>query len=189
MTPPRRSSKGLVTQPVAGPVTVLPRAWEETDLTGAALALADIADDAEAHRFIAAARTAGAPVNIIDRTEYCDFQFGTIVNRSPVVLAISTDGGAPMLGQSIRTRIEAMLPRGLSGWAEAAKAWRPEVKARIVGFADRKSFWERFTRRAWAHVETPRPMRPFRCLAAKVRKVQQKAASLWSAPAPAIPNC
>jgi uroporphyrin-III C-methyltransferase/precorrin-2 dehydrogenase/sirohydrochlorin ferrochelatase len=58
-----------------------------------------------------------------------------------------------MLGQSIRTRIEAVLPRGLSAWAAAAKAWRPRLKALLPDFADRRGFWERFTRRAWANVD------------------------------------
>lgn len=141
---------GLARQPVAGPVTVLARGWEPTDLAGAALALADISDDEEAARFIAAARAAGAPVNVIDRTELCDFTFGTIVNRSPVVIGISTGGGAPMLGQSIRARIESVLPLGLSAWAKAALAWRPRVKAGIDRFQDRRGFWTRFVARVWA---------------------------------------
>ena len=141
---------GLVSAPVSGPVTVLPRLWNPEDLEGAVLALADISDREEALRFVAAARAAGAPVNIIDQTELCDFQFGTIVNRAPVVLAISTDGGAPMLGQSIRARIESVLPLGLSDWAKAALAWRPRVKDRIGSFAERRNFWKRFTERAWA---------------------------------------
>ncbi|MFC7498488.1 siroheme synthase CysG [Enterovirga sp. GCM10030262] len=144
---------GLAAQPVAGRVRVLPRRWRPSDIEGATLAIADLAERDEALRFVAAARKAGAPVNIIDQTELCDFQFGTIVNRSPVVLAISTDGGAPMLGQSIRARIESVLPLGLSAWAKAAREWRPQVKRRIEAFADRRGFWERFTERAWAHVD------------------------------------
>lgn len=136
-------------------VRVMARPWHADDLTGAALAIADIADRAEALRFLAAARAAGAPANIIDQTELCDFLFGTIVNRSPVVLAISTDGAAPMLGQSIRARIESVLPLGLSAWAEAAKVWRPRLKARVSGFSDRRAFWERFTERAWSEVARP----------------------------------
>ncbi|MFN3389009.1 MAG: uroporphyrinogen-III C-methyltransferase, partial [Allosphingosinicella sp.] len=80
-------------------------------------------------------------------------QFGTIVNRNPVVLAISTDGAAPMLGQSIRARIESVLPLGLSSWAKAAKEWRPRLKARLGDFAARRAFWRRFTDSAWEHVE------------------------------------
>ena len=52
------------------------------------------------------------------------FQFGAIVNRSPLVVGISTDGAAPVLGQAIRSRIEALLPAGLARWAARAKAWR-----------------------------------------------------------------
>ena len=132
--------------------TVLPRGWTEADLEGAALAVADIPAE-EAKRFVAAARAAGAPVNIIDRTELCDFTFGTIVNRAPVVIAISTDGGAPMLGQSIRARIESVLPLGLSAWAKAALRWRPQVKQRLSEFADRRRFWQGFARLAWEQAD------------------------------------
>jgi uroporphyrin-III C-methyltransferase/precorrin-2 dehydrogenase/sirohydrochlorin ferrochelatase len=127
--------------------------WMPEDLEGVALAVADLPDEAEAHRFAAAVRAAGVPVNLVDRPELCDVQFGTIVNRNPVVLAISTDGAAPMLGQSIRARIESVLPLGLSTWAKAAKAWRPRLKARLPRFADRRAFWQRFTEAAWAHAD------------------------------------
>ena len=49
-----------------------------------------------------------------------DFQFGSIVNRSPLVVAISTDGAAPVFGQAIRARIETLLPMGFQAWAAAA---------------------------------------------------------------------
>ncbi|HEY0013362.1 MAG TPA: siroheme synthase CysG [Allosphingosinicella sp.] len=137
----------------AGADVVHLAAWAPADLEDAALAVADLPDRAEALRFVVAARAARVPVNIVDQTDLCDVQFGTIVNRSPVVLAISTDGAAPMLGQSIRARIESVLPLGLSGWAEAAKAWRPRLKGRIADFGARRAFWKRFTEAAWANVE------------------------------------
>jgi uroporphyrin-III C-methyltransferase/precorrin-2 dehydrogenase/sirohydrochlorin ferrochelatase len=56
-----------------------------------------------------------------------------------------------MLGQAIRVRIESVLPLGLSGWARAAKAWRPRLKARLARFADRRAFWQRFTEMACKH--------------------------------------
>jgi uroporphyrin-III C-methyltransferase/precorrin-2 dehydrogenase/sirohydrochlorin ferrochelatase len=133
-----------------GSLSVERRGWEPADLAGAALAVADPGSAEEAGRFAAAARAAGVPVNVIDRTELCDVLFGTIVNRSPILLAISTGGAAPMLGQSIRARIEAVLPLGLSAWARAAQALRPRLKARVKSFGDRRAFWERFVERAWA---------------------------------------
>lgn len=134
----------------AGRVRVLARRWRPEDLEGAALAVADAEDDEEAAGFAAAARRAGAVVNVIDRPAFCDAQFGALVNRSPLVVAISTDGAAPVFGQAIRAKIEALLPAGLKGWAEAARDWRPFVQARRLGFAARRAFWEAFTARALA---------------------------------------
>lgn len=108
---------GLSADPPAGSVTVLPRAWQPDDLCDAALAVADVAAPDEAKAFAVAARQAGVPVNIVDQPEFCDFAFGSLVNRSPLVVAISTDGAAPVFGQAIRAKIEALLPAGLKAWA------------------------------------------------------------------------
>jgi uroporphyrin-III C-methyltransferase/precorrin-2 dehydrogenase/sirohydrochlorin ferrochelatase len=123
--------------------------WKAEDLEDAAIAIADLADRGEALRFIHAARDAGAIVNLVDQPELSDVQFGTIVNRAPLVIGISTDGAAPMLGQSIRTRIESMLPPGLSRWTSAAKSWRGRLKQQVSDFTARRRFWERFVNRAW----------------------------------------
>jgi uroporphyrin-III C-methyltransferase/precorrin-2 dehydrogenase/sirohydrochlorin ferrochelatase len=127
--------------------------WSSANLHGAAIAVADLPDAGEARRFADAARQARAIVNVIDQPEFSDVQFGTIVNRAPVVIGISTDGAAPMLGQSIRARIEAVLPLGLSGWASAAKTWRRHLKQRIGDFAARRRFWVRFVEAAWREPE------------------------------------
>ena len=128
-------------------VLIAPRAWEPADLAGAAIAVGAIEDEAEAARFAAAARAAGVPVNVVDKPAFCDFQFGAIVNRSPLVIGISTDGGAPTLGQAVRARIEALLPSGIAAWAAAAKSWRPHVQE-TRPFAARRRFWQLFARRA-----------------------------------------
>src|SRR6218665_2123332 len=64
------------------------------------LAVADLEEEPEAAAFAAAMRAAGVPANVIDKPAHCAFQFGSIVNRSPVVVGISTDGAAPILGQA-----------------------------------------------------------------------------------------
>jgi uroporphyrin-III C-methyltransferase/precorrin-2 dehydrogenase/sirohydrochlorin ferrochelatase len=127
---------------------VLPRAWQAEDLRGASLGVHGEHEDASA--FVHACRDAGVPVNVIDSPDHSDFTFGTIVNRSPLVIGISSGGGAPMLGQSIRERLEALLPAEVGAWAKAALAWRPEVKRRIGPFEDRRAFWRRFVERLWA---------------------------------------
>ena len=72
-------------------------------------------DDAEAAALSPPPRAPPAcPVNVIDKPEFCDFAFGAIVNRSPLVIGISTDGAAPVFGQAIRAKLEAMIPRGFA---------------------------------------------------------------------------
>lgn len=143
----------LAGDPPGGGVAIHPRGWRPADLTGSALAIGDLDDADEARAFVAAARQAGVPVNVIDKPEFCDFSFGSLVNRSPLIVAISTDGAAPVFGQAIRAKIEALLPAGLAGWAKAARDWRPAVQARALPFALRRAFWERFTDRAMATPE------------------------------------
>ncbi len=131
-----------------GRIVIHERDWTAPDVAGAAIAVADCADDEEAAQFAAAARAAGVPVNVIDRPAFCDFSFGAIVNRSPLVIGISTDGAAPVFGQAIRAKIEALIPKGFDRWAEAARRWRPRVQALALPFRDRRAFWEKFTARA-----------------------------------------
>lgn len=124
-------------------------AWSERSLNGVHLAVADLETDAEAQAFVAAARSAGVPVNVIDKPEFCQFQFGSIVNRSPVVVGISTAGVAPVLGQAVRRRIETLLPDFLADWAGIAGRMRKSVMARLSPGAQRRSFWERFAEAAF----------------------------------------
>ena len=98
---------------------------------------------------------AGAPVNVIDRPAFCDFSFGAIVNRSPLVIGISTDGAAPVFGQALRARIEALIPGNFAAWAKAAKDWRPRFAALGGGFRQRRAFWERFATLALASAGRP----------------------------------
>lgn len=133
----------------------LEKGWRSDDLADAALALIDAIDDDEARAFRAVGHAHGAIVNVIDRPEFCDVQFGAIVNRSPLLIAISTDGAAPVFGQAIRARIEALLPPAIQSWAEAARDWRSMVKARNLGFAARRRIWEWFAAKALTSTSRP----------------------------------
>ena len=131
------------------------RPWTAADFSGATLAVGDFSSDAEAAAFRQAGRLHGVPVNVIDRPAFCDFQFGAIVERSPLVIGISTDGAAPVFGQAIRARIEALLPQGFRDWAQAARDWRPSVQGLGLNFRQRRSFWERFSASALARPDQP----------------------------------
>jgi uroporphyrin-III C-methyltransferase / precorrin-2 dehydrogenase / sirohydrochlorin ferrochelatase len=129
-------------------VRLITRTLEEADFDGMAVAIGALEDDQEGAHFAATARAKGIPVNVVDRPAFCDFQLGAIVNRSPLVIGISTDGGAPPLGQAIRSMIETMLPQGFARWAQAAKNWRGRVMGAGLDGADRKAFWRRFASEA-----------------------------------------
>jgi len=135
------------------------RSWAPADLSGAALAIADAESDGEAGAFVSAARAAGVPVNVIDNPSFCDFQFGSIVNRSPVVIGISTNGVAPILGQAIRRRIETLLPESLQSWAGLAGRLRGKVLGFLEAGSERRRFWERFSDLAFSGRQAPEESR------------------------------
>jgi uroporphyrin-III C-methyltransferase/precorrin-2 dehydrogenase/sirohydrochlorin ferrochelatase len=134
----------LAANPPHGSVVVHRRAWQSDDIRAAAMAIGACESDEEAHRFADAARAAGVPVNVIDKPSFCDFAFGAIVNRSPLVIGISTDGAAPAFGQAIRAKLEGLIPRGFAAWAEAARHWRSAVKTSGLSFGERRQFWRMF---------------------------------------------
>ena len=126
------------------------RAWTPSDLDGAAIVVADLEDEAETARLRDETGRRGLLLNVIDQPAHCDFQFGTIVNRSPVVIGIMTDGAAPILGQAIRRRIEAVVPASLAAWARSAKGFRDRLKALLPSRVDRRAFWESFVDAAFS---------------------------------------
>ncbi len=131
-----------------GVITLIERGWTAADFEGAAVAIGACDDDASASAFAQAARDAGVPVNVIDKPAFCDFSFGAIVNRSPLVIGISTDGAAPVFAQAIRAKLEAALPAGFARWAAAAAQWREAVKSSGLSFSGRRKFWQAFTAHA-----------------------------------------
>ena len=87
------------------------------------------------------ARRAGALVNVVDRPALGDAIMPAIVDRDPVVVAIGTEGTAPVLARRIKTLLEAALEPGLGRFAALAGALRGRVAARVAP-AERRRFWE-----------------------------------------------
>ena len=90
------------------------------------------------------AKARGIPVNVIDGAEISTFITPSIVDRDPVIVAIGTEGTAPVLGQGIRARIDAMLPNALGALAKKANVLRPRVANEVPQGSRRRSFWNRF---------------------------------------------
>ncbi|MDF0602526.1 SAM-dependent methyltransferase [Psychromarinibacter sp. C21-152] len=102
--------------------------------------------DACAH---ALARAARCPVNVVDRPDLCDLTTPSLVDRDPVVVAIGTEGTAPVLARQIKTQVEQMLAPTLGGLAAFAGRMRGAVAARVPRDA-RRAFWR------WVFADAPR---------------------------------
>jgi uroporphyrin-III C-methyltransferase/precorrin-2 dehydrogenase/sirohydrochlorin ferrochelatase len=159
----------VMSDPPKGEIVLNRRAWAADDLKRAAVAIGAFEDDESAATFAAAARAAGVPVNVIDKPAFCDFSFGAIVNRSPLVIGISTDGAAPVFAQAIRAKLEALLPKGFADWAAAAARWRSAVKASGLSFTGRRKFWQLFTAYAVANPDNEPAQNDFDRLIAEVK--------------------
>jgi uroporphyrin-III C-methyltransferase/precorrin-2 dehydrogenase/sirohydrochlorin ferrochelatase len=159
----------IMNDPPKGAIVLQRRAWTAGDLRGAAVAIGAFDDDESASAFAAAARAAGVPVNVIDRPAFCDFTFGAIVNRSPLVIGISTDGAAPVFAQAIRAKLEALLPKGFADWAAAAARWRSKVKSSGLSFSGRRKFWHRFTAHAVSNPDSEPTQNDFDRFIAEVK--------------------
>lgn len=162
--------QALAAAPPRGAIKLHDRAWIAGDLKTAVVAVGAFADETDAARFSEAAREAGVPVNVIDKPEFCDFSFGAIVNRSPLVIGISTDGAAPVFAQAIRARLEMLLPRGFAAWAVAAQNWRSAVRASGLTFAARCAFWRLFAAHAVTNARSDPTEADLRRLIAAVRR-------------------
>lgn len=81
-------------------------------------------------------------VNTVDDQAKCGFIFPAIIDRSPILIAISSFGTAPVLARRLREKLEALLPQHLGPLAKLVGSFRSKVKAKITGFAARRQFWE-----------------------------------------------
>ena len=81
--------------------------------------------------------------NAVDDAEHCSFITPAVIDRSPVVVAISSGGAAPVLARRLKSTIEALLPAGVGTLADLAGRWRARVAGRLGNFSARLRFWER----------------------------------------------
>ncbi|MBK5931679.1 siroheme synthase CysG [Halochromatium salexigens] len=119
------------------------RCFQEGDIEGMRLVIA-ATDDRDVNRQISAlANARGIPVNVADQPEDCTFIMPSIIDRSPVVVAVSTGSASPVLARMIRARLESLVPAGYGRLAELCADYRDKVKARFEQQRDRRRFWDR----------------------------------------------
>lgn len=117
--------------------------FTESDLDGAQIVIAASNDRALNKRVAELADARAIPVNVVDDPSLCRFIMPSIVDRSPVVAAISTGGASPVLARLLRGRLEALIPSAFGRLAALAGEFRERVKARISDAGERRKFWER----------------------------------------------
>ncbi len=111
-------------------------------LDGAVLVIAATDDEAVNRAVHEAACARNIPVNVVDRPELCSFIMPSIVDRSPVIAAVSTGGASPVFARLIRARLESLIPANFGRLARLAAEFRNQVKARIRHPDRRRRFWE-----------------------------------------------
>ncbi len=116
--------------------------YAAAQLQGACLVIAATDDMAVNKAVSHDAKALNIPVNVVDAPDLCTFTMGSIIERSPVVIAVSSEGNAPVLARYIRTKIETMLPAGYGRIAAIAGEFREQVKAKFATTQARRRFWE-----------------------------------------------
>jgi uroporphyrin-III C-methyltransferase/precorrin-2 dehydrogenase/sirohydrochlorin ferrochelatase len=118
------------------------RDYREEDLDGVCLVVAATDDEPLNALVSRQAKARGIPVNVVDAPELCSVIFPAIVDRSPLMVAVSSGGDAPVLARLIRARIETWIPAAYGQLAGLAKKFRSRVKAALPDVQQRRVFWE-----------------------------------------------
>ncbi len=118
------------------------RDLEPQDLQGCALCFIAVEDERLMVAAQQVAKNAGALVNVADRPRLCDFIMPSIVDRSPLVIAISTGGAAPILGRMLKARLESQIPAAYGRLAHLMSGFRRRVAEAIPSQTIRRRFWE-----------------------------------------------
>lgn len=129
-------------QELAGPAGIFLRGYQTGDLQGVALVIAATDDEPLNARISAEAQALGIPVNVVDAPKLCSVIFPAIVDRSPLIVAVSSGGDAPVLARLIRAKIETWIPASYGQLASLGKRFRDRVKGLFPDVQQRRVFWE-----------------------------------------------
>jgi uroporphyrin-III C-methyltransferase/precorrin-2 dehydrogenase/sirohydrochlorin ferrochelatase len=123
-------------------ISHIAREFNESDLDECVLVVA-ATDDLAVNKLISdIAHQKKLPVNVVDQPELCSFVVPSIIDRSPVQVAVSTGGASPVLARLLRARLETMIPTAYGRLAELMDEFRVKVKNQFKVPAKRRYFWE-----------------------------------------------
>ena len=121
----------------------VPQAPSAAGIEGCALVFCSTGDTAADRATAALAREAKVPINVADAPELCDFIMPSIVDRDPLVIAISTGGISPVFARMIRARLESVIPAAYGRLVTLAGQYRERLSASVGSTVLRRRFWER----------------------------------------------
>ncbi|WP_439888568.1 siroheme synthase CysG [Pseudomonas sp. MBLB4123] len=148
---------------------LLLRGYRQEDLAGTALVIAATDDEPLNAQISEQAQALGIPVNVVDAPTLCSVIFPAIVDRSPLIVAVSSGGDAPVLARLIRAKIETWIPAAYGQLAGLARRFRARVKALLPDVQQRRVFWEEvFQGQVAESVFAGKPQEGERLLEAKI---------------------
>jgi len=119
------------------------REFKESDLTECALVIAATNQRSVNESVSELANQLRLPVNVVDNPDLCSFIMPSIIDRSPVVIAVSTGGSSPVLARLIRTKLEGSIPAAYGRLAKLVEGFRDKVKTAFPDVEARRGFWEK----------------------------------------------
>lgn len=116
--------------------------YQKEYLANMLLVVAATEQDQVNHQVYQDATAASVPVNVVDNPALCSFIFPAIIDRSPLMIAISSGGKAPVLARMLRAKLETLIPAYYGRLAQLAGSFRDRVKAQVTLGPRRRFFWE-----------------------------------------------
>ena len=126
-----------------GMLTLVEGAFEESLLDGCWLAIAATDDDAVNQQVSEAAESRRIFCNVVDAPKAASFIMPSIIDRSPLMVAVSSGGTSPVLARLLREKLESLLPQHLGQVAHYAGQLRARVKKQFATMGERRRFWEK----------------------------------------------
>lgn len=125
-----------------GKISYQPRTFEDADIEKKVLVIACTDQQVVNQRVSELAKQQNVPVNVADQPELCSFLVPSIIDRSPVQVAVSTGGHSPVLARLLRARLESYVPAAYGRLAKLVESFRDQVKQRFSRVEQRRQFWE-----------------------------------------------
>jgi uroporphyrin-III C-methyltransferase/precorrin-2 dehydrogenase/sirohydrochlorin ferrochelatase len=119
------------------------REYQATDVDDCVLAIAATDIDSLNQIISEDAKAKNIPVNVVDSPALCTYITPAIIDRSPLVIAISSGGESPVLARLIRAKLETLIPNSYGVLAQFASRWRERIKNRFADTDQRRRFWEK----------------------------------------------